>query len=240
MNASIGHMHDVIEIEQFGRLVTNRLGVQPEPALLQEFLREVASSGSAAAYLEQLSTPESMAEWFGEPATRLLTHETYFFRNQGHWEALRQLVVPELLGRLEAQGSHLRIWSAGCASGEEPLSIAMALLDMGLSHLLPPGAIVGTDVSEASLAKAREGQYTGRALQCMPANVIERHFEPHQGQCSGCSAISNIEPGGSRCRRWFHRQRKPLRHRVLSERDDLLQGRSVPTAARPVRRSPAR
>lgn len=176
------HIPDVFDIEQLGRLVRARLGVQPASALLEEFLAEVTAGGSVAAYLEQLSGPKSTVAWSGAPATHLLTHETYFFRNKGHWEALRRSVLPELRRRLEADGAQLRIWSAGCASGEEPLSIAMVLLDMESAHLLGRGRIVATDVSDASLARARQGKYAAKALQCTPADVAGQHLEERSGE----------------------------------------------------------
>ena len=61
----------------------------------------------------------------------LTVGETYFFRNQAHLKALRDSVLPDLIARRrKVGGRHLRIWSAGCATGEEPYTIAMMLHDL--------------------------------------------------------------------------------------------------------------
>jgi chemotaxis protein methyltransferase CheR len=85
--------------------------------------------------------------------------ETYFFRNRPQFAALEQHVLPELLQR-RASIRSLRFWSAACATGEEPYSLAMLLGD-----LLPPDAfwqasILATDINPRFLARAREGLYS--------------------------------------------------------------------------------
>ncbi len=85
--------------------------------------------------------------------------ETYFFRDRGQFDALRQHVLPEIIARRRAQSRQLRIWSAGCASGEEPYSLAILLRE-----LLPDLAgwsitILATDLSRESLERARAGRY---------------------------------------------------------------------------------
>src|SRR5829696_8256571 len=89
---------------------------------------------------------------------QLTVGETYFFRNQPQFEALRQQLLPELLQR-RATIRSLRVWSAGCATGEEPYSIAMLLGD-----LLPPEqmwqvSILATDLNPRFLTRAREALY---------------------------------------------------------------------------------
>ena len=86
--------------------------------------------------------------------------ETYFFRNQAHLNALNKHVLPELIEKKRSSGQrYIRIWSAGCATGEEPYSIAMLLrdlipdIDAWSIHLL------GTDLNEHFLERARAGFY---------------------------------------------------------------------------------
>ncbi|HEU4326017.1 MAG TPA: CheR family methyltransferase [Roseiflexaceae bacterium] len=89
---------------------------------------------------------------------QLTIGETYFFRNAPQINALRQTILPELIARRSSMRS-LRIWSAGCATGEEPYSVAM-LID----ELLPEReawhiTIIATDINQQFLARAREGLY---------------------------------------------------------------------------------
>jgi chemotaxis protein methyltransferase CheR len=90
------------------------------------------------------------------------TNETHFFREPGHFEFLSQTVFPwwEQLAKAGERDRHIRVWSAGCSTGEEPYSLAMTLLD----HF-PPSAgwhidILATDLSTRVLKGAREGQWS--------------------------------------------------------------------------------
>jgi chemotaxis protein methyltransferase CheR len=116
--------------------------------------------------------------------------ETHFFRNPPQMRALRRHLLPELVRTAAARDKRLRIWSAGCSTGEEPYSLAMALRE-----LLPSTAgwdvkVVGTDVSHRALAAAREGTYGPRALHATDPQDVARFFLP----------VSKGEPGRLRVR----------------------------------------
>ena len=101
--------------------------------------------------------------------------ETYFFRDHGQFDLLRLRLLPELIARGRGTRS-LRLWSAGCASGEEAYSLAM-LLDM----LLPERDgwnifILGSDSDQSALEKARHGQYGQWSFRMMPATLQRRYF----------------------------------------------------------------
>lgn len=167
------------DVEQFAQVVTKRLGVRADAGDLRHVLSgRVASLGmpSVASYLERLDAYGAEDEWSGPLASRLLISETYFFRNKGHWDALKQQVVPELLDGRNACGTPLRIWSAGCSSGEEPYSIAMALAEMGLGHLASSGNIIATDAADESLAAARAGKYGPNSFRRVEKERIDRFF----------------------------------------------------------------
>lgn len=95
--------------------------------------------------------------------------ETYFFRHPEHFRVLADRLLPALADR-----ASLRIWSAGCASGEEPYSLAIALLEAGRA----PGAdlVLGTDVSERLLARARVGRYGRWSFRHLAPALLERYF----------------------------------------------------------------
>ncbi|HEX4017839.1 MAG TPA: protein-glutamate O-methyltransferase CheR [Frankiaceae bacterium] len=100
--------------------------------------------------------------------------ETYFSRNPPQIRALAELVLPSLLAR----GDHrIRIWCAGCSTGEEPYTIALLL-----AKLLPEGAadwdvrVIGTDINTAALAAAREGRYGPRAVSLLDDEDLLRYF----------------------------------------------------------------
>jgi chemotaxis protein methyltransferase CheR len=103
----------------------------------------------------------------------LAVPETYFWRQSEQIEVLSELVLPRLLAA--RAGRPLRIWSAACCSGEEPLSIAMALEEAGW-FARGPIEIVGSDASEAMLARARAGVYGERSLRNLSAERRARWF----------------------------------------------------------------
>ena len=104
--------------------------------------------------------------------------ETHFFRNPPQIRALRKYVIPELLRHADTRGRRIRIWSAGCSTGEEPYTIAMLLRE-----LLPTMAgwdvkVVATDVSARALEAARRGRYGERAVQMASPEDLARFFLP--------------------------------------------------------------
>ncbi|MEF3273060.1 MAG: tetratricopeptide repeat protein [Chloroflexus sp.] len=108
-------------------------------------------------------------------AELLLNHETVFFRNRPHMEALRKTLLPELHARLPP-GAPIKIWSAGCATGEEPYSIAITALEALGDPLPRPVEILATDLSAAALEKARQGIYRGRTLMNLTPAQRVRFF----------------------------------------------------------------
>jgi chemotaxis protein methyltransferase CheR len=105
----------------------------------------------------------------------LTTNETSWFRDGEPFTALTQTVLPDLLDS-RTTGKHLRIWSAGCASGQEPYSLAILLRDF-----LPTGwtfEIIATDISAEMVAKAEAGQFTQVEVnRGLPAVMLVDHFE---------------------------------------------------------------
>ena len=110
-------------------------------------------------------------------ASHLTVGETYFFREKRSFEVLEEHVLPELLRSRRGVERRLRIWSAGCCTGEEPYSVAM-LLD----RLIPdPGewnvTILATDINPRFLRKAAEGVYGEWSFRDTPAWIRERYFK---------------------------------------------------------------
>ena len=98
--------------------------------------------------------------------------ETYFFREPRQFAVIREEILPALLSE-QSRDRPLRVWSAGCASGEEPYSLAILLRERGLNR---EAHIVGTDLSRAVLAKASHGCYTRWSLRGVPDDVVRTYF----------------------------------------------------------------
>lgn len=106
-----------------------------------------------------------------------------FYRDQGVFVALEQEVLPSLLARLRARGDRvLRIWSAGCSSGEEPYTLA-ALWNIALRERFPDVVIeiVATDADTRVLSRAREGRYEFGSLKSLPESWRVRLFSRSDG-----------------------------------------------------------
>jgi chemotaxis methyl-accepting protein methylase len=103
-----------------------------------------------------------------------------FYRNPEVWQIVDEKVLPGLF----AASRPIRIWSAGCASGEEPYSIAMLLRDhalrTGQQDALSRFDVLGTDIDAASLENAQRGEYAPFAFTDIPADVRAQWFEPPQ------------------------------------------------------------
>ena len=108
----------------------------------------------------------------------LTVGETYFFREEAQLGLLRSVVLPQLSSRCGADRP-LRIWSAGCATGEEPYTIAILLREERWPH---PARILGTDVSQPRLAAARRGRYTRWSLRGVSDARVARWFAPRAAQ----------------------------------------------------------
>ena len=131
---------------------------------------------TVAAYLEEVCAA-------GSPERQRLIdevtiQETHFFRNPPQMRALRAHVLPELLRHAAGNGRRLRIWSAGCSTGEEPYTIAMMLRE-----LLPSTAgwdlkVIATDISQNALDAARRATYGPRAVQLATPAEVARFFVP--------------------------------------------------------------
>ena len=101
-----------------------------------------------------------------------------FFRDRGVFEALRSRVLPEIAARAKREGRDARIWSAGCASGEEPYTLRI-LWDLDLVKAFPDVslAIIATDVDETMLARARKGCFEGASVHELPQDLVEQAFD---------------------------------------------------------------
>ncbi len=107
----------------------------------------------------------------------LTTNETYFFRDLHPFEALKLEILPKLIG-LRASQKSLRIWSAASSTGQEAYSICMTLKEHFPSTLNWRIDILGADLSDAVLAKAKEGKYTQLEVnRGLPAPLLFKYFE---------------------------------------------------------------
>lgn len=144
------------QLDAVVELLAVKAGYRLDPVVRDRLTRTVAEAAavraqSVEAYVEDLRLNRASLP---DLLDHITVQETWFFREPAHFTALAEQVLPELKGPLT-------IWSAGCANGQEPWSIAMALHEAGRTDC----RVLATDISGRALAKASEGSYTKRELR---------------------------------------------------------------------------
>jgi two-component system CheB/CheR fusion protein len=120
---------------------------------------------------------EAHPQEFGELLNTVLINVTSFFREPDAWAALRTEVLPHLLADGRRQKS-IRVWSVGCASGEEPYSIAMLFAEeLGVPEFVRRVKIYATDLDEAALNLARHASYQPHQVEGVPPELLAKYFD---------------------------------------------------------------
>jgi two-component system, chemotaxis family, CheB/CheR fusion protein len=160
---------------------------------------QTVGAGGFSDYLDFLEVhPEEFEALFNT----VLINVTHFFRDSSTWDFISETVVPELLSRREPT-QPMRVWSAGCASGEEAYTLAMVFAEaMGLEAFRDRVKIYATDVDEEALAKARQAVYTEQEVAEIAPELLAKYFEQSEGN---------------------YIFRKDLRRHVIFGRHDLIQ-----------------
>ena len=161
-------------------LIAQRIGVHfgdDKRDLLADKLSDVLAARGMTSYLDYyylLRYDADADRHWSELMDRLSVPETYFWRQHEQILALAQVVAPR---HFERRATTLRIWSAACCTGEEPISIAIALAEAGLLERRPI-EIVASDGSAAMVDRARQGLYGERSFRALPAELRARWFRP--------------------------------------------------------------
>jgi chemotaxis protein methyltransferase CheR len=134
-----------------------------------------------AEYLSQLTTRANREAELRSLLNEITIGETYMFRSPPQLAALRTVILPELLKSKNAMGfKRLRLWSAGCSTGEEPYTLAMFLLEES-ANLLAGWTfdILATDLNDNSLTVAKAGIYGEYSLRSTSELMRKKYFKPH-------------------------------------------------------------
>ena len=176
-----------------------------QPSLMRRIQKRVSAVGSGgfADYVDYLEVhPDEFMQLFNT----ILINVTNFFRDELPWEYIKKDVIPNILADKEP-GDHLRVWSAGCASGEEAYSIAMTLAEaMGEDRYRDCVKVYATDADEGALTEARTASYTPNKVEAVPPELLEKYFDKSDSQ---------------------YVFRKDLRRNVIFGRHDLIQAAPI-------------
>ena len=147
-------------------LITNRL----------ESLFATNNYKSFSEYYEYVIADKS-GKAVNELLNRITTNHTFFYREQKHYDFLENEILP-YINEKEQISRDLRIWSAGCSSGEEPYALAMLIKEFfNNNHSLWNTQILATDISTEVLLKAQKGVYANSSAEQVPTNWRQKYFK---------------------------------------------------------------
>ncbi|MCP4398103.1 MAG: protein-glutamate O-methyltransferase CheR [bacterium] len=134
-------------------------------------------------YYEILRDPHTDKRELSNFIERISVHETSFFRIRDHFRALQEQIFPQFFQQFPEKT--LRIWSAGCSTGEEPYSIALSFLDfLDRTRTFPASTrpslnILATDLSSHVVRKAQQGCYSCKQVEKIPQALLDKYGIPH-------------------------------------------------------------
>lgn len=145
-------------------------------------MRELAIGDYEGYYRYVTSGARGMMEWV-DLVDRLTVHETRFFRNESSLALVRDILLPDLAAHGPQHRRSIDIWSVGCATGEEPYSLAM-VVDQFFADNAIDGyyGVTASDISMSALAVGRAGIYGRAKLKHLPPQLLMRYFEPLDGE----------------------------------------------------------
>ncbi len=176
--------------EKLKRYIAERCGLYFKDHEMKNLAEAVAERMKARgidsfpAYYQDLTGSREGEREFRELLNLLTVQHTYFFRNEPQFRVLREKILTDLVNEKRKAALQsgrekpvLRIWSAGCATGEEPYSIAILV-----KELIPDLSqwrieILATDISDKALERARKGSYRKSSLRLVPESLKEKYFE---------------------------------------------------------------
>ena len=172
------------EIDLFRQLLASRSGISFGPtrhAFLEGRLRRrmvKVGARSLYEYYRMVTRPGDGSRELQSLVDEVSVNETSFFRNPAQFDFLAATALPERMrARQKAGERKIKIWSAGCSTGQEPYSAAMVFLEAAIFHESWELSLVGTDVSGRAVEHARKGEYEEPQLEGVSTGRRSRFFE---------------------------------------------------------------
>ncbi len=182
-------------LQKFRQLITLKMGFHIRKQDLSNLVTKLETRcrllkiTNAQVYYNLLSSDSTTAQEEWQKLIELVTvGESYFLRDQGQFNLLKNQLLPELIRKQSASRS-LTIWSAGCSTGEEPYSLAILLAELIPNWTTWKLSVLGTDINLSSLALARQGLYHSWSFRLMEESIKIRYF---QRQSTGWKINSQI------------------------------------------------
>ncbi|OBG32709.1 CheR family methyltransferase [Mycobacterium sp. E3198] len=144
---------------------------------LMRRVRHRMDQAGYSTFEEYLDVLQASSDEFAALFNTILINVTAFFRDPDAWEFIAAEVIPRMLAE-RGPDDPIRVWSAGCASGQEAYTLAMLLAEaLGPDAFRQRVKIYATDIDEEALSEARAASYDAKAVESVPADLLARYFE---------------------------------------------------------------
>ena len=200
------------DFKQISKVIYDTWGIKMPPVkktMLSSRLNKRLKSlqlESYREYIEYVLSPAGRQNEWSHLIDAVSTNKTDFFREKQHFDFMSRTLLVHLAPAMRKQGNRtLRIWSAGCSSGEEPYTMAMVLAEYERLNPWFRFSVTATDINNQVLQQASNAIYENEKISVIPANIRYRYFMKGKGSQSG-----------------FHRIIPELRQRVLFKRLNLM------------------
>lgn len=185
------------EFSLFSRIIEEssgiKLGIHKKELLKNRLYRRLNLLGltSFSEYFRYVTEIDKTGHELTQMVTAISTNVTYFFREEDHFDFLRERVLPDIFKRKGKDGlKKIRCWSAGCSTGEEAYTIAITMCDFFNDGLRDWDIrILATDVSTKVLDTAKRGVYKLSALENVPSHLVKRNFYRGFDMCEGLTMV---------------------------------------------------
>lgn len=166
---------------EFIKFIQDRVGVliKPNHRELMKVITTVCQDKqyTPMEYLQDLKAAGDDTDMLNKLVSAVTIGETYFFRDQRQMTLLQQTILPNIINRKIAQNNNsIRIWSAGCSSGEEIYTIVMLLKDLLPDYLSWNLSLLATDINIDVLKKAISGRYSEWSMRSIPTKYLDQYF----------------------------------------------------------------
>ncbi len=178
------------EFKRFSELIQTEFGIKMPPSkkvLLQSrFQKRLRALGmhSYKEYCDYVFSEHGREQERLHLIDVVTTNTTHFFREPKHWEVINTIVLPDLWQRGIGRNSPLRLWSAGCSSGEEPYTIAMLLAEFAAKHSGFDFSIFATDISNQILQQAQRAIYSMEKADEIPMEMKKKYLLKSKNQAN--------------------------------------------------------
>ena len=175
-------LHDTV-YQQIAEILREQQNFHLEGYKVLCIKRRLAARIRSVGYNDPVAYVELLQENIQEQEqllAALSVHVSQFFRNVSVFQALEKQILPELLASSRRNESKFRIWSVGCANGEEPYSLALLCQKQQLKGDLL--SIVGTDLSPEALTRAKRGVFPAERVRSVPSEMLADFFSSRDEQ----------------------------------------------------------